>query len=381
MKPLKNVLMALTPFVVVYFVFSLIACDEEQALGFENVRLVGPETVVLGEEVSLLCTFTTGLSESGREYKWMITPPDNNEIVEVRNDARKNPNSSNQFSVEYTFIPQSTGIYLVEIELQNLRNSDRNEVRSTSFEVIPDPDNIPVSIPCEDIPTCAEGQFFEVNAGCRNRSEAIPDENLIQTPSFEDITVEDRKNSEFNSVIPDESGQWRANNVEEVGADITHNISPVEGNTMLRFAGSGLGGTPASNLFQSVVIPGDRLDQLANGDSLAVTFSAYVNRVMGNESTDTEFVLQLIAYPGEPASWADQFFDETVDEPEVIEVLVSDACVNSWERIALVFPRLPANTTFLGARVIARENVIDDPEGEVEFDGHYLDAVSLVISD
>jgi hypothetical protein len=139
---------------------------------------------------------------------------------------------------------------------------------------------------------------------------------------------------------------------------------------MLRFDGTGTG-APGSNIGSSVY---QLLDMAPFGAEIAagqarLDASAFFNRVVGSSSTDTQFALtgSPLAFPSFPSPLA-----------TVSVNLLSDGLPASWEvlNVSLV---LPSGTSYVALDVSAIENVLNNTTGP-EFDGHYADFVSAVVT-
>ena len=141
---------------------------------------------------------------------------------------------------------------------------------------------------------------------------------------------------------------------------------------MLKFIGTaptGAGaGAVASEVMQLIDVAG-----FAAGTPLRA--SAYVNRVSGDSQTDTSFSLFLQAYSGSPADFP-SVINNPIDGTQVF--FDSDGDESTWERIETETFLLPAGADYLELRFLAIENVFND--GVLpEFDGHYGDAVSVLV--
>jgi hypothetical protein len=84
-----------------------------------------------------------------------------------------------------------------------------------------------------------------------------------------------------------------------------------------------------------------------------------------------------MAFAGAPDTFRDQFVNQTYLTHQQVS-LQSDECVNTWEYLSAEIS-LPDNTDFIGINIYAAENITDNGEGEVEFDGHYVDAISVYL--
>lgn len=175
--------------------------------------------------------------------------------------------------------------------------------------------------------------------------------------------------------IPEIFGSWNGDETEVVS--FQNGITPFEGIQMLQFEFSdhtGGSGNSASDIYQIIDIS-DHASTISAGIAEA-NLSAWFNRVAGDIQTDTSFAVSLTAYTGTPASFPTQFRNQTYLSITT-QGLLSDGDVSTWENATLSMA-IPSNTDFLGIRIFAHENIFNDSSG-IEFDGHYVDNVSLTI--
>lgn len=98
--------------------------------------------------------------------------------------------------------------------------------------------------------------------------------------------------------------------------------------------------------------------------------------IAGDEQTDTQFLMQLYAFSGNYSTLHQQI--TTGQELAFITTSIfTDSNPATWEPVTMNFT-LPANTQFITVLIHARENIFDDT-GYGEFDGHYVDMVSVEI--
>jgi hypothetical protein len=161
--------------------------------------------------------------------------------------------------------------------------------------------------------------------------------------------------------LPRVFSDWDGNTAVVVGAE--QGIAPFDGNGMLRFMYAHEGKPTSVGIGVGV------RQFLPASEGQRATASARFNRVAGDSETDTEFHLELEAYGGTP------------DSPNLLQSsiapLLSDGDVATWELVETSLV-MPPGTSFLGVHLLALENVKNDSDGE-EFDGHYVDAVSLTV--
>lgn len=196
---------------------------------------------------------------------------------------------------------------------------------------------------------------------------ALATGNLITHPGFElPATVSTR---------PDTFGSWGGDPTEITGRQ--NGIDPSQGDRMLHFLyASGYGATSqyeASELAQLVDLS-FFADDVTSGNVVAVA-EAQVNRVAGDAQTDTAFGILLLAFSGSPEDYQPGSEFELARSDRAY--YLSDADVATWESTSMAL-RLPSGTDYLCVIVYAAEDVYNDASGS-EFDGHYADAVSLVL--
>lgn len=191
--------------------------------------------------------------------------------------------------------------------------------------------------------------------------------NIVCNPGFED-------EPNIPCERPDDYCYWAGNTSEIVGA--SQGITPYEGSNMLHFIytqGCEPGPAYRCDVWQIIDITSYQ-SQISDGNALA-SASAYFNRVTGDPNTDTEFVIQLCAYEGDPCTFPGQWESEELAVASYRVDTDDDPC--TWE-LAEVDLVLPCSTDFLVVHIGSEENVLNDTNG-VEFDGHYADAVSVTI--
>lgn len=103
--------------------------------------------------------------------------------------------------------------------------------------------------------------------------------------------------------------------------------------------------------------------------------SMFVNRVAGDEETDTRFILMIDAYR---QTWSE--IGDGASEPAIgawRSELLTDEDPATWERVALQ-GELPPGTRYIRINLGPQENLLNDQQqGEIEFDGHFVDHVQL----
>lgn len=169
--------------------------------------------------------------------------------------------------------------------------------------------------------------------------------------------------------IPDAPGYWGGDLCEVVFSQ--NGITPHEGARMLRFAGTTPTGPAAGSDLSSIcqmidMRPHSR--SIRSGQSRLVA-AAYFNRVQGDQQTDTEFVITIDAFYGDPAGYPDPASITRTDSMTVH--LGSDDDGSTWQIVTAEL-ELPVNTEYVCIILTAVEDVFDDGDGD-EFDGHYVD--------
>ncbi len=170
-------------------------------------------------------------------------------------------------------------------------------------------------------------------------------------------------------------GDWSGDYSSIVGT--SDGIAPLEGSQMLKFRGGAWESWEQKYVACQVpqIIDISSYNSLVTAGLAVASASAYFNRVAGDAQTDTEFFLRIWAHEGAPSTYPAQ---KGISYLDVVDVsIITDSDLGTWE-ICQASLALPTNTDFLVIEVIANENVFDDLSG-VEFDGHYVDAVSLTI--
>lgn len=158
-------------------------------------------------------------------------------------------------------------------------------------------------------------------------------------------------------------GYWKGDPATIVTAQ--DGITPIDGDRMLQFLNIGHGSS--NDIWQLVdMTPFSSL--LSSGDIVG-TLSAKFNRVAGDAQTDTAFRVSIQAYSGQPTNFPTGMLAEGK------QYIYSDSNIGTWE-LATADLQLPAKTTFIAVGLRIKSDISDD----LEFDGHYADAVSLTVT-
>jgi hypothetical protein len=174
--------------------------------------------------------------------------------------------------------------------------------------------------------------------------------------------------------LPNDYGYWAGNYSEVVGK--SDGITPVEGSKMLHFIHASYGDSANESmngeLWQIIDISAFA-GAVNDGNARAWGWSSF-NRVAGNANTDTEFLIGISAYQGDPCN-----FDLELDNiASVSSSIISDGNTSTWEYASTTL-FLPAATDFIVVKIAASENVVNNTNG-VEFDGHYGDTICICVT-
>ncbi len=192
--------------------------------------------------------------------------------------------------------------------------------------------------------------------------------NLLQNPGFEDADV-------VVATLPSSAGRWQGDLSARTGSD--QGITPRTGSWMLKFGATGL--VPGVGLFTSQQWQTIDLSAFAasiDAGKVRLNAGMWVNRVSGDAETDTRFDLRVLVFPGTPAGFP-------ADYPPAagqIRSTTINAEAGSWQQLQVQFDVVPAGTRYVAVEIYPYEDVVDD--GELpEFDGHYADDISLVLTE
>ena len=186
--------------------------------------------------------------------------------------------------------------------------------------------------------------------------------NLLQDPGFEGIAVV--------RGAPTVTGRWSGDSAYTVGPD--QGITPALGARMLRFiyAGPVPGSLVSSQVWQLVDV--STLAAAIDSGKIQGTARGDFNRVAGDPNTDTRFDLMVHPFPGTPAGFP-------TDYPSPMAIGDSlKTIANQWQPIT-VTGILPFGTRYLAVEIYAYEDIQNDLT-DPEFDGHYADKPSLILT-
>lgn len=292
-----------------------------------------------------------------------------------------NQHSSNSETVIDSFVMEclDPGIYNASLNLSSNSGQIIREL-SFQFEVAPELCSLPPSTDCQS-GFCGTGiaDAYIPQEGCANLVELVPADNVLINPGFEegDVTI---------GPIPSQADVWQGDKARVIRYDSPlatyHNIHVLEGNSMMAFLGSATGEasttTVSSQMFQSYGLNINQVNIADDPDrELMAIFKAYVNRVEGDNETDTRFYVTLGAYDGTTDTYRDKYRNnEELNGAEAVASIFSDGCVDTWELLTDTLI-VPPGTRYLGLQIAAFEDVFNETGFETEFDGHFIDAVSL----
>ncbi len=173
---------------------------------------------------------------------------------------------------------------------------------------------------------------------------------------------------------PSDFGYWGHDLAELVTAE--NGITPLEGDRMLKFLATFPDGpsAPARDCDMEQLVSLCGMSIGAAGVEAEVT--AHFNRVLGDAETDTEFSIRLRSYAGSPADYPSSAGSFLAESFITIE---SDGDPATWEELTSTL-LIPAGSDYFVVWLAATENVYNDGV-EPEFDGHYVDAVTVHVCD
>jgi len=204
-----------------------------------------------------------------------------------------------------------------------------------------------------------------------NRPFLIGDEARLIPARAAVTTVTDTL---FDSFEPaDENAPWLGDPVSVVAAE--RGVEPEHGAHMLRLDATAPSGSSRHGAAERWRVIDLRLVRsLLSHNDVSAHATVHVNRVAGDERSDTHFRLRLYAHRGDPADYRGPSRDRK-PIASVGDDLESDPRPQTWQPLNAELT-IPAQTDYLIVYVAASENVHPDDAGP-EFDGHYLDSFRL----
>lgn len=205
-------------------------------------------------------------------------------------------------------------------------------------------------------------------------SASVAWSEYLANPSFETPTATGRT----PAGIPDTFAYWGYDWAEYRTAE--NGITPLDGSRMLRFMyslpfgsvnPSRFGASEIIQLFDLTTLP-----DYSASTTYRVYATAHFNRVTGDSETDSLFDVTLGGWTGNPVNFPNTYSDPLRYQTKQIE---SDDNPLTWESITSTIKTQPG-MNYLSVRLAAVENIVNDMQGAgTEFDGHYVDKVSLQI--
>lgn len=184
-------------------------------------------------------------------------------------------------------------------------------------------------------------------------------------------------NAGFEHSLPLERGAvpsfaWYGDEVDIV--ERFSDVTPLEGNGMLRFVRSKVEPEDACELYQVVAL--QNLPDFVRNRSLSVEASAFFNGIVKElEGNDFTFGITVFAFAEEPAAhphlWPMRW-DHALTFSGAQELADADAA--SWQQVTTKMP-LPIDTKYLLVQLTV--NRTGTSEEQDEFPGHFADRVAL----
>lgn len=164
-------------------------------------------------------------------------------------------------------------------------------------------------------------------------------------------------------------GFWVGDPVRGVAED--RGVLPSEGAKMARFESTRQKGPHADGSAELVqLVDLSPWAEEIDAGRASILAAACFNRVAGNETTDTKFGIALRA-----RTFTSRRGSEARELAVATERLLTDSDPRTWERVAVPL-FLPVGTRAVELVLFASENIHNDVD-RPEFDGHYVDDVSL----
>ena len=193
------------------------------------------------------------------------------------------------------------------------------------------------------------------------------DTNLVANSKFQNGET-------IDTGLPTVFRVWAGDTTSLVEAE--NGITPFKGRRMLRFDKTFF--TVPTERDSSVwqLIEVSRFSNLTARGRLSVSASARFNRVDQGSTTDTEFVIEVQAFGGVPATFPFDVNNNFVANARA--TFNSDSDTATWESLGVELV-LPAGTQYIGVALSAVEDVVND-SSPPEFAGHFADDVVVKIN-
>lgn len=190
--------------------------------------------------------------------------------------------------------------------------------------------------------------------------------NLLVNPSFEQPVLA--------GGLPTAPGNWQGDAATTVGAEQA--TEPVQGASMLRFIATGPQASASlltSQQWQIVDVSAYAADIAAG--RVSARASAWFHSIVGTAATDRRFDIRLLAFDGPMADLPQRYAANT---PLLLRDAVALTPGGQWLQVE-ASDLLPVGTTYVLVEIYAYEDIVNDATAP-EFDGHYADNVSLVLT-
>ena len=186
---------------------------------------------------------------------------------------------------------------------------------------------------------------------------------IITNPGFETFEF-------VGPAIASTFGDWEGDRSAIVKTE--NGITPLEGIRMLRFDFTFVNTAGSTSADIHTLIDVSAYSALISSGFAKADATAFFNRVSVDAQTDTRFLIQVRALSGLPSGFPSGQLANGFAE------VFTDNLASTWQA-ATAELLLPSNTSYLAIIVSATEDVFDDVSFP-EFDGHYVDNVSLNIT-
>lgn len=206
------------------------------------------------------------------------------------------------------------------------------------------------------------------------RPHDFPMPELVEVIPIAQGNFEPGETYEIGESTRDEVGVW-GGNVARIVTE-TDGITPFEGKGMLQLVSSSQDPAASGLTFCDVLQWIDLSEYVFRSATISARMK--VNRIPGDEKTDTRFQMIVTPRSVPPSSLSPEERQRSANlEWQVSREADGDA--STWETLELTAP-LTGETRFLQLHVGAAENRQNNSNpGEVEFDGHFIDQVELLL--